>query len=148
MKKLLTLTIMLMSICAASAKSVVFTLSNGSLVYYLLGGDTNPVMKFTDGQLVVNTDTYEFSGIKNFYISEEDDPTAISELKLKPASFDGNTIVLATETSNVKVYDASGKEVKVEAERAGGHTSISLEGLKKGVYVVSVGKSSMKIMKK
>ena len=64
--------IVLMSVCMASAKSVVFTLSNNTKVYYLLGGEKNPVMKFVDGKLVVNTDTYEFSKIKNFVISEED----------------------------------------------------------------------------
>ena len=40
----------------ASAKSVVFTLTDGTHVYYLLDNDNPPIMKFIDGGVTVNAD--------------------------------------------------------------------------------------------
>lgn len=146
MKKILTLIVMLAAVAAASAKSVVFTLSDGTLVYYLLGGETNPVMKFVDGKVVVNADTYEFSEVKNFYISATDDPTSVEEVKALPSKFDGKTLVVPTENANVAVFDASGKKVKASISVANGSTLVDLSSLPKGVYVIKVGGSSIKVM--
>ena len=55
-----------LAIGVLSAKSLVLTLKNGTLVYYLLGGEANPMMRLTDGDIVVNTDKYEFGNIQNF----------------------------------------------------------------------------------
>lgn len=146
MKKILTLIVMLAAVAAASAKSVVFTLSDGTLVYYLLGGETNPVMKFVDGKVVVNADTYEFSEVKNFYISATDDPTSVEEVKAQTSKFDGKTLVVPTENANVAVFDASGKKVKASISVANGSTLVDLSSLPKGVYVIKVGGSSIKVM--
>lgn len=146
MKKILTLIVMLAAVVVASAKSVVFTLSDGTLVYYLLGGETNPVMKFVDGKVVVNADTYEFSEVKNFYISATDDPTSVEEVKALPSKFDGKTLVVPTENANVAVFDASSKKVKASISVANGSTLVDLSSLPKGVYVIKVGGSSIKVM--
>lgn len=150
MKRFIAVMIVLMSVCMASAKSVVFTLSNNTKVYYLLGGETNPVMKFVDGKVVVNADTYAFSGIKSFTISEEDDPnlTAIADVKPATSRFDGNALVVASKGAMVKVYDASGKEVDAEMTTDAENTSVSLASLAKGVYIIKIGGSSFKVMKK
>ena len=58
-----------LAIVNLSARSIVLTLKDGTHVYYLLGGESRPVLKFVDGNIVVNTDRYEFGDIKNFYIS-------------------------------------------------------------------------------
>lgn len=137
---------MLAAVVVASAKSVVFTLSDGTLVYYLLGGETNPVMKFVDGKVVVNADTYEFSEVKNFYISATDDPTFVEEIKALPSKFDGKTLVVPTENANVAVFDASSKKVKASISVANGSTLVDLSSLPKGVYIIKVGKSSIKVM--
>lgn len=146
MKKILTLIVMLAAVVIASAKSVVFTLSDGTLVYYLLGGETNPVMKFVDGKVVVNADTYEFSEVKNFYISATDDPTSVEEVKALPSKFDGKTLVVPAENANVAVFDASGKKVKASISVANGSTLVDLSSLPKGVYIIKVGGSSIKVM--
>lgn len=148
MKRFIAVMIALMSVCMASAKSVVFTLSNNTKVYYLLGGEKNPVMKFVDGKLVVNTDTYEFSKIKNFVISEEDDPTVIKAVAKASGTFDGKVLVVEAEAKDVKVFDMSGAEVDAQVDANGGLTTVNLSNNKKGVYVVRVGQTSFKVMKK
>lgn len=149
MKRLVTLMIVLASVCMASAKSVVFTLSDGTLVYYLLGGDTNPIMRFVDDKVVVNADTYEFSGIKNFYISNEDDPNAIENVLAKSSiKYDGNTIVVgAAKGKAVKVFAVNGTEVKAPISTAEGYAAVDMSGLQKGTYIISVGSSSIKVQK-
>lgn len=148
MKKLFTLLILLASISTVSAKSVVFTLSDGTLVYYLLGGEVSPMMRFTDGNITVNTDTYELSGIKNFYISETDDPTGIQDVQAKGnSSYVGNTFIINT-AGQVKVYGINGVEANVPVNESNGYTYVDLSGLQKGSYIISVGNSSFKILKK
>ena len=67
MKKTFLTLLLGFSLLPAGAKSVVFTLNDGTLVYYLLGGEVAPVMRFGDeGTLTINADSYEVSGIKNF----------------------------------------------------------------------------------
>lgn len=150
MKRLVTLMIVLASICVASAKSVVFTLTDGTLVYYLLGGEVNPVMKFVDGKVVVNTDTYEFSKIKNFYISNEDDPNAIENvLASSDVKYDGNSLVIGAPSAKaVKVYAVNGAEVKAPVNRLEGYAVVDMSGLQKGTYIISVGSGSVKVQKK
>ena len=74
---------LLIASIGASAKSVVFTLNDGTKIYYLLSAEVSPMLRFKDGKMVVNEDTYEFTDIKNFYISEEDDPNAIEKVLAK-----------------------------------------------------------------
>lgn len=149
MKKFFALLLLFATVMAANAKSLVFTLSDGTLVYYLLGGETNPVMKFVDGKIVVNTDTYEFTNVSNFYISDTDDPTAVNSLETKSeASFKGNTLVVKGGNAVVKVYSVNGSEVEASVNKADGYITIDLNPLQKGNYVVKVGASSFKVMKK
>lgn len=149
MKKLIALIVVLASVMMANAKSVVFTLSNGTLVYYLLGGETNPVMKFVDGKIVVNTDTYEFSNVKNFYISDEDDPVGIkSTVAKKNVQFANNTLVVKGNAQNVNVYSVNGAKVEAAMSETDGYVSVDMSGLQKGTYVVKIGDSSVKVLKK
>lgn len=134
----------------AMAKSVVFTLVDGTKVYYLLGGDKDPVLKFVDGKMTVNADTYEFSGIKNFYISEEDDPVAIDDvLAGKDVSYrDGMIVVKASDVKRVTVYAMNGSPVEADVVKADGVVTISLAALPAGNYVVKVDGTSFKVAKR
>lgn len=150
MKKIVALIFMLMSVGMTFAKSVVFTLTDGTRVYYLLGGEESPVMKFVDGKMTVNSDTYEFSGIKSFCISDEDDPnlTNVANVVKASARFDGNTLFVAQENANVKVYDASGKAVSATISSSAGYTSVDLSSMPKGIYLINIGENSVKVVKK
>ena len=66
MKKLTLLFVFAcLAYAGAMAKSVVFTLVDGTKVYYLLGGETNPKLRFVEGKMTVDADVYEFSDIKS-----------------------------------------------------------------------------------
>ncbi len=150
MKKIFTLLVLALATVSIEAKSLVFTLENGSLVYYQLGGDTNPVMLFKEGKVCVNTDAYEISEIKKFYISDEDDPNAIGELKEEVVPhFKANTFSMKAPTSaETSVYDVNGIEMKAEVSKRDGFVNIDLAKLKKGVYLIRVGDTSFKVQKR
>lgn len=63
-------------------------------------------------------------------------------------SFDGNSLRFSSlpEGSTVRVFSADG--ALVSSVQASGDTAVSLEGLLKGIYVVSVNKMSYKVMVK
>ena len=150
MKKLPFLFLLLMTSVGASARSIVFTLSDDTKVYYLLSSEVNPVLRFKEGKMVVNEDVYEFSDIKNFYISEEDDPNAIEPVLSKlNMTFKENTVIIRSETvKTVKVYTLNGVEVKAPVEKTDDVISVNLNGLEKGTYLISTGDSSLKVLKK
>jgi hypothetical protein len=150
MKKLAFLFLLLMTSVGASARSIVFTLSDDTKVYYLLSSEVNPVLRFKEGKMVVNDDVYEFSDIKNFYISEEDDPNAIEPVLSKlNMTFKENTVIIRSETVKaVKVYTLNGEEVKAPVEKTDDVISVNLNGLEKGTYLISTGNSSLKVLKK
>ena len=141
---------LLIASIGASAKSVVFTLNDGTKVYYLLSAEVSPMLRFKDGKMVVNEDTYEFTNIKNFYISEEDDPNAIEKVLAKHnVTFKANTVVINSDSVKIlKIYTLDGVEVKVPVEKSENVISVNLNGLERGTYLISTGDSSLKVLKK
>ena len=150
MKKLTFFLLMLVASIGATAKSLVFTLNDGTKVYYQLSSEVNPIMRFKEGKLLVNDDVYEFEGIKNFYLSDEDAPNAIENVQSKPnVTFKANTVLIPADAVKVlKVFTVDGVEVKTVIQNEGDVFSVDLNGLAKGVYVISTGKSSLKVIKK
>ena len=140
---------LLFSIGISFGKSLVLTLANNTLVYYVLGGDKNPMMRFADGKVCVNSDEYAFSNIKNFYISETDDPSGIEHLlKEQQITYKAGTLIVHTDNpESIGVYNANGMKVSVPVEQSGDVVAVSLHQLPKGVYVVRVGESSFKVLK-
>ena len=150
MKKLTFSLLMLVASIGATAKSLVFTLNDGTKVYYQLSSEVNPIMRFKEGKLLVNDDVYEFDGIKNFYLSDEDAPNAIENVQSKPnVTFKANTVLIPADAVKVlKVFTVDGVEVKTVIQNEGDVFSVDLNGLAKGVYVISTGKTSLKVIKK
>ena len=150
MKKLTFFLLMLVASIGATAKSLVFTLNDGTKVYYQLSSEVNPIMRFKEGKLLVNDYVYEFDGIKNFYLSDEDAPNAIENVQSKPnVTFKANTVLIPADAVKVlKVFTVDGVEVKTVIQNEGDVFSVDLNGLAKGVYVISTGKSSLKVIKK
>ena len=140
---------LLFSIGISFGKSLVLTLANNTLVYYMLGGTKNPMMRFADGKVCVNSDEYAFSNIKNFYISETDDPSGIEHLlKEQQITYKAGTLIVNTDSpESIGVYYANGMKVSVPVEQSGDVVAVSLHQLPKGVYVVRVGESSFKVLK-
>ena len=149
-EKIIALAVCLFLIAGAlSAKSLVLTLRNGTLVYYLLGGEANPMLRFVDGDIVVNTDKYAFSNVKNFYISATDDPSGIVHIMGEVYQYDHNIVIVNTDKPmSIGIYTCEGHEVVASSQRVNGQTIIDLNPLPQGVYVVTIGESSLKIFKK
>lgn len=133
---LLSFIILALGLVSAQAKSLLITLSDGTEVYYQLGGEKNPVMTFEDGNVVVNTDKYTFKQIKKFVISAQDDPSGLKETFFVKGS------------QTIEIYSLDGKKLEVVNNKADGFTAVSTSDLPKGVYVVKVGNQSMKVIKK
>lgn len=149
-RRILTLaTCLCLSISALTAKSLVMTLTDGTLVYYLLGGDVNPMLRFVDGGVTVNADTYSFSNLKHFYISLTDDPSGI-EHKLTDAkvSFSHNVLAIpTTDAESVRVYSVDGTRVHPALRSEAGFLFVDLSHLPQGIYAVKVGDTSLKVVK-
>lgn len=140
---------LLFSIGISFGKSLVLTLANNTLVYYLLGGAKNPMMRFADGKVCVESDEYTFSNIKNFYISETDDPSGIEHLlKEQQITYKAGTLIVHTDSpESISVYTVNGMKISVPVEQAGNVVAVSMTQLPNGVYVVRVGESSFKVFK-
>ena len=149
-EKIITLVACLLFVAAnLSAKSLVLTLKNGTLVYYLLDEDVNPMLRFVDGGIVVNTDKYEFSNVKNFYISATDDPSSIERVTEDHIQYGRNVLVVNAEHSlSFAIYTSSGHKVSAPAQQVNGQIIIDLNPLPQGTYVVTIGESSLKVLKK
>lgn len=147
MRKLLLL--MVLAACSSvgmKAKSVVFVLADGTEVYYLI--DKTPVMKWADGVVTVETDTYTVEGISRFYISETDEPNAIEDVVAKAGlHMDGSNIVVKT-AGKVDVYTVDGKSVDARQTMSGGYVSVDTSTLPQGIYIVRIGNQSMKFLKR
>lgn len=135
---------------AASAKSLVLTLKDGKRVYYLLGGDVDPMMRFVDGAMMVGVDDYSFANVSNFYISAEDDPSAVEQaLASAVPSYKGNVVCMqVTGKVKAKVFAIDGRDMQASAHMVGDMVCVDLTPLPAGVYMVSIGGSSLKVIKK
>ncbi len=148
-KKLVSFALAAVASLGMSAKSVVFTLTDGTLVYYLLSRtETSPMMRFVDGGVTVNTDYFAFSQLKNFYISTTDDPNAIEDLDYTYGGNGGKLVFDAAKVINVTVCEVNGTRVNADVQDMDGKLVVDLTGLKSGVYLVNTGGSSFKIIKK
>ncbi len=139
MKKTLLIALMACSCMMASAKSLVLKMTDGTEVYYLLGGETTPVMKIVEGQVVVNADTYEFSGIDRFYISATDNPVGIKDMSGTLYTKAGGTL---------HIYTLDGKQVQAPTSNVDGIEAVDTNQLPAGAYIINVNGKSIKFLKK
>ena len=108
---------------------------------------------FEEGKMCVLTyegETFEWhiSGVQKCYFGELPEmPTAIIALQKGKISILGNTLQVTTDAKAwLKVVNAEGKLVLAKKVPAGS-TSVSLEQIPAGVYVVTIGHESFKLMK-
>lgn len=132
---------------SVNAKSLVLVLADDTQVYYLLDASKFPVMTFGENTVKVNTDQYTFGDISRFFISDTDDPAGVGELKAIGKAADGETLFVRT-TKQVTVCQADGKRVQADTTVKDGITALSLASLPKGTYIVSIGHTSFKILRR
>lgn len=149
MKKLFLTALFLLGLTTLQAKSLVVSLTNGTLVYYLLGGETNPMMRFTEGRVSINGNEYEFSKIRCFYISETDDPNGLDFAPKAPVveCREAGLLIRQAQGSLVSVCELDGKVVVPTFVNREECTRVDLSSQPSGVYVVKVGADSFKFVK-
>lgn len=141
MKKLFSVLLLSMAVLTLQAKSIIFTLTDGTKVYYLLGSDQSPKMKInTDGTFTMNSDEYSFANIQSFRISDTD---YSGEEGTKEGASD--IIAIGNGTARMKgevgVYTLDGRLV------AKGTDGADLQSLPADTYVISNGRQTLKIQK-
>lgn len=150
-KNLLTALFLAVSFLPATAKSLVLTLADGSEVYYLLGGETNPMMKFIDGAVYINADEYSFGGIEKFRISQTDDPNGIEAIASEKGgiSIEKGAIYIKSTANlgDISIYAANGAKIDAPIEKSGDIIVVNTVSVPKGIYIIKAGNSSVKFIK-
>ena len=136
----------------AEAKYMTIEMTNGSLISFLLAD--NPVITYQNNNLVVNNNektTYSFEAVKNYHFTESNDSKvdAISANELRLVWVDDETIEVQNAQSNsiiaiIAINGVVASQTKTDAE---GKATVKMPN-KAGVYVITVGKQSFKIIRK
>ena len=149
MKKLLLTIFAIMTMAvSASARSLVIELTNGDKIYYLIGGETNPVLTFNEGTVSVDGAQYTFANVAKFYISETDDPNAIEGVSTKPEAAIKEGMVYVQTKGQVQLFSTDGRQMNVRTSRQGKSTVVDATQLPAGSYILRVGNQSVKFLKK
>lgn len=146
LKSILFSILVLASTVSASARSLVLVLSDSTKIYFLL--DEKPVMRIVDGHVFIDTQAFSFEEVDRFYISQTDDPNGIEAVMAeKKVKFEGNTLVVEGE-KKVEIYAVNGQKMKAKIVTTAGLTTVDTGSLATGSYIVKIGKSSFKFLKK
>ncbi len=126
----------LMTIVATSsayARSIVFTLTSGTQVYYKITSDNPPCMVLSDdGTFTMNGKEYAFEDVKYFAYSATDyDGAEGTEDGI--VSIDENGLSMK---GDIRIYSLDGKLVSKGSD---------LNGLKPGTYIISNGTTTLKL---
>lgn len=136
----------------ADSKYLTVEKKNGSMISFLL--EEKPVITFESGSLVVNkseTTTYSIEDIKNYHFTEGDltpvDNTVANALRI--VWIGENTVELqnAESGTNIELVAVNGTIVAKATADSEGKAAIKVPN-KAGVYVLSTGKQSFKIISK
>lgn len=149
MKHILLFVVAFFTALAASAegKSLVVTFSDGTKAEYALS--TLPEISMANDKLsVVTTATtaeFDLYKVKTFTFTTS---SAISSVAQRGYTISGDAIVFEGEATQTRIFSIDGKAVSVAPIISGGQTVIPLNGLGKGVYIISVNGKSVKISRR
>ena len=153
-KKILTIIGLSSCLLVAKAEKQYMTVvqKNGSKISFSL--EWNPIVTYESGNLVVNGNantTYAISGVKNYHFTEKNETgvKAISKDELRIVSIDETSLQVqnAPSSENVALVNASGVVVFSTTTANDGSVIVRLPE-QKGVYVLSIGAKSIKIIRK
>lgn len=152
LKKLLSAGMLLVGLVAqASNISLIVELKDSKKYDFLL--DEKPVVTFQDGDLVVNGNSetsYAISNVKNCHF--ETDYTAVEAVKasdLRIVYVNENAIQVQNAVANAQVSIISVSGVVFSKQKADAEGAATLQlPTEKGVYVVTVGDKSFKVIRK
>ena len=136
----------------AEVKYMTIEMKNGSKISFLL--NDNPVITYQSESLVVNNDaknTYSFEDVKNYHFTEMDE-SGVDNLPandLRIVWVDDETIGVqnALPNSTIAITAINGVVISQTKTDADGKSTVRMPN-KTGVYVISAGKQSFKIIRK
>lgn len=136
----------------AAVNYMTVELQTGEKFSFLL--KDNPVITYKTGELVVNGSagtSYAISGVKNYHFTGSDETSVenIGADMLRIISPDDNTVVVenAPACAAITLVSAGGATIVTMVADYGGTATILLPS-DKGVYVLTVGKQSFKLIRK
>lgn len=125
---------------------------NGAKFSFLL--DSNPVVTYEGGNLVVNgspTTSYSIDDIKNYHFTEEDETAVKNKAAdmLRIVSLDEATLQVqnAKASEKVTLVNINGVVLSSSLADKEGSANVKLPE-QKGVYVLTVGTKSIKVIRK
>lgn len=161
-KKILTLLSLCGCLVCANAKKQYMTIEqkNGEKYSFLL--DENPEITYSDGNLIVNengknssnaisniTTSFAISSVKNYHFTETVSVDTRSSNELRIVKLSESTIEVQNANSSTKVMlvNINGAIMFESTTNAEGSVTITLPE-HKGVYLLSVGSRSLKVIRK
>lgn len=144
MKKytILLATLFTLTVAKADDYALKVTLHEGTTATYVLS--TKPVISYSEENVTIKTqsleDSYPINDVKSF--SFVDNESAGLEDMSQNVTYDFRNNVFTCEGHDIQVFNLSGQSV------AAGNSSVSLETLGCGTYIVNAGNRSIKVLKK
>ncbi len=152
-KKLAAMLGLTCGVLGANASALYMTVEQKSGDKYSFLLADNPVVTYKDGNLVVNgnaTTSYAIDGVKNYHFTESDltiaEKTDNNQLYI---SVSNNTVAIenASAQSKVVLVSANGATIATAKTDVQGAATIALPN-QQGVYVLTVGENSFKLIRK
>lgn len=152
-KKLAAMLGLTCGVLGANASALYMTVEQKSGDKYSFLLADNPEVTYKDGNLVVNgnaTTSYAIDGVKNYHFTESDltiaEKTDNNQLYI---SVSNNTVAIenASAQSKVVLVSANGATIATAKTDVQGAATIALPN-QQGVYVLTVGENSFKLIRK
>ncbi len=152
-QKLFIALLSLSAACGALAEGKYMTveLKNGDLYSFLLSD--KPVVTYNEANLVINSNdrtSYAISGVKNYHFTKSD-ATSLETVNsfLRIVNIDNETVEVqnAKPMSAVSLTSTSGVQILSSCAGSDGRVVVELPE-SKGVYILSVGNQSFKVIRK
>lgn len=143
MKKYLILLALALTGFVAKAENYVLkvTLQGSTSATYVL--DARPIISYSGNDVIIKSqsleDKYAINEVESFTFVDEAEMDVDNLTQNVTYQFHNN--VFTCEGHDIRVFNISGQQV------AAGNSSVSLESLEHGIYIVSTGKRAIKVMK-
>lgn len=131
---------------ADTGKSLFITFTDNTKVEFALSATPN--VTFGDNRLTVTTTSstavYDLQKVSTFTYGTT---TGISHVAMSEPSMDGDRLIVPGTGHTIRIFALDGTAVSASPVTASGSTVISLAGLSRGVYIISINGKAIKIAK-
>ena len=139
--------------CAAlghAANFLTVHLEGGTKISFAIAG--HPKILLSDGTFTIGTGQFLVSNIRKYTLGDQDETTSIEAEKQPGLSFYPNPakdyVYIRTDKDvRPRLYSLSGVEFPVKYKKQEGLIVLDLRGLKSDMYLMIIGKETLKIQK-